>query len=479
MRGAQLADLLSATPAGTTDALDVLDGFDRALVGGLGRLDQERASALADLAGAVAGTPLGAAVGEAVDKIVAGSVGEEQLLLLAGARTAIAGAVHDALVDQLDTALGRTRSEWPALPPAADGPAVGGPTGDGPAVDGRLLAARSWLAELAITGWRNVDHDLVSASQQALQALLTEPTLRRAAVLLDGLATELHACSPVAMLDRLPRRRWADLWARGMLLTRRDDVTPDTERISGRLLLLGADVHEHATAVQVQVHGLLEAAGEAVPRLVRASVSAAKVDTIVGPVVWQLLSGHQTLLAALAGRLSLELTEMPLRPSGDLLWRDAQARVGEPADPFATARVQLAGVLAPAAPPLDRHPVTIAEPVLVEGYPTAAGDGVGGLVFDVDGSPLPVATDRLPGCGPLTVELAARSSACVGLLRWDAGRWSLQPLGVQATVKRKTVDVHTGDWAQGPTDPKVAKALTRSGDPIGVLRERAGRLLRK
>ena len=60
--------------------------------------------------------------------------------------------------------------------------------------------------------------------------------------------------------------------------------------------------------------------------------------------------------------------------------------------------------------------------------------------------------------------------------RWDAGRWTVQPIAVQARVKKKTVAVHTTDWALGPTDAKAAKA---AGDAVEVLRERTGRLLRK
>jgi hypothetical protein len=232
-------------------------------------------------------------------------------------------------------------------------------------------------------------------------------------------------------------------------------------------------VHEHGTAVQAQVHGILEPAGGGDPRLVRTSVAAAKVDTIVGPALWRLLQGHPVLLTALAERRSLEVTDLPLLGGGDLVWQDDRAEAGEPADPFATARIRLAGALAPAVPPLDRHPVRICEPVLLEGYSTD------GHTLDLDGHTLAVDTGRLPACGPLTPELVAASTACIGLVRWDGGRWTLQPLAVQATVKRKAVEAHGGDWALGPTDPKVVKAEARSGDAVAVLRERAGRLLRK
>lgn len=464
MLGVQLAALLDDGDPAVGETLEQVTGFDDALVHGFARLGEERAAALAALAGAVGASPLGDAAGDAAAKIAAGSVGGEHLTVLAGARTALLGAVHDALLARLDAALGRTRAAWEQAPAAAP-------------IDNLLAAPRSWLHELAITGWRGVDHDLVSASGQSIEALLAEPRLRRIAVLLDGLAAELAAACPVASAPVVPARRWADLWARALLLTHGLPGEPELETVSGRLLPLGVDVHEHGTAVQIQVHGVLEPGGDTPARLVRASVAAAKVDTITGPTVWRLLQSHPVLLGALAEHRALDLADMPLSAGGDLIWHDDRAEPGDPADPFAVARVQLSGARAPAVAPLDRHPVRIAEPVLVEGYQVATrGDEV---AFELDGHALAVDLDRLPACGPLTPQLVTGSSACVGLLRWDAGRWSLQPLAVQATVKRKPVAAHNGDWALGPTDPKAAKAEARTGDVVAVLRERAGRLLRK
>ncbi|GLW09651.1 hypothetical protein Misp01_47800 [Microtetraspora sp. NBRC 13810] len=465
MLAVQLAELLEGDAPGAAEALDLVAGFDDALVHGFARLGEERALALTALAGALAGTPLGPRAGEAAGKLAAGSVAEEHLTVLAGGRAALLGAVHDDLLARLDTALGRTRETWDAAPAPA------------PVPDNLLSGCRSWLHELAITGWRGVDHDLVSSAAQVIEALLAEPALRRPAVLLDGLAAELRASCPVATMDRLPARRWADLWTRALLLARPGGLPAASGRsVSGRLLILGADVHEHGTAVQIQVHGILEPARGGPALLVRAGVAAAKVDTIVGPAVWRLLGAFPVLLGALAERRSLEINDMLLLHGGDLVWHDGRARPGEPADPFATARVLLAGALAPAAPPLDRHPVRIAEPVLVEGYKTVTDHGI---TLDLGGGTLAVDVDRLPACGPLTPELVAASTACVGLVRWDAGRWLLQPLAVQATVKRKPVEAHNGDWALGPTDPKAVKAEARAGDAVAVLRERAGRLLRR
>ena len=465
MLGTQLDALLSKAPEGVDEAWDLVDDVDDGLLHGLGRLDDARVTALGRLVGTLAGTPLAARIGTAAEKLTAGSVGDDELAGLAAARTALLGSVHDALLASLDTALGRERSTW-------DGTAGAAPDGTA----NLLAGCRSWLSELAIAGWRGVDHDIVSGASAAIEALYDVPATRRLAVLLDGLAGELRASAPVASMARVPVRRWADMWSRAVLLSQEGALRPDApgEAVSGRLLILGVDVHEHATAVQVQAHGVL-VTGET-RRLVRTSVTAAKVASIMGTSVWRLFTDQPVLMAALAGRRCVDVDGMRLSPGGDLVWRDDLATAAAEADPFATARVELARATAPAVRPLDRHPVRIAEPVLLEGYKATAKDGRTTLALD--GHVLAVDTHRLPRCGPLTAAAVAKSNACIGLIRWD-GEWAVQPLAIQSAVKGKTVAVHTGDWALGPTDPKTAKSEGKYGDPIAVLRERAGRLLRR
>lgn len=457
MLAINVAELTAAPDSGLAEALAVVDGFDTALVDGFGRIGADAAAALAGLSAAVAGSPLAGAVAAAVDALGAGAVEPEKLSALAAGRAALLGAVHDALVHRFDTAVGRERASGTDTAQRS--------------VPGVVQGCRAWLQELAINGWRGTDDDLISAADRTLEALWAAPELRRQAVLLDGLVAELRACAPLATMDRIPARRWADLWTRAMLLTWRGAEESAGETVSGRLLVLGVDLHEHATAVQAQIHAVLET-GTDPARLVRVNIGAAKVDTIVGPAVWQVLGDHPRLLQALAERRTLTVADLTLTTAGDLIWADAHAELGEPADPFTTARIQLPKAVAAAVPPLDRHPVHLGEPVLMENY--AVEDDA----FVIDGHRLAVEFDRLPRSGPLTAALVTKSTACLGLVRWDAGQWRLRPLAVEYVVKKATTSAHTGDWAQGPTDPKVAKALARSGDAVTVLRERAGRLLR-
>lgn len=459
--------LLAETIAGLDEALAAVDAFDGALVAGLLRPRPAQAAGLTELAQAVAGTPLAARVAEAAEKAAAGAAGEDHFVALAAARTALLGSVHDALTTRVDEVTGRARREETA------------PASGGQQAPNLLAAARSWLSDLARAGWQGIDHDLVSASAPVVSAMLPDPVLRRLATLLDGFAAELAASCPGVSLDRIPARRWADLWSRALLLTLPGAAgVPATGTATGRLLPLGIDLHEHATAVQAQVHAVFEPADGSVPRLVRAGVSVPKPDTVVEAGLWQLLRPHMSLLAAAGEGRSMDLADMPITAEGDLIWSEAYARPGEPADAFATARVALPAAAAAATAPLDRHPARIAVPVFLEGYATRKEDD-GALTWTTAGGDLAVDTDRIPTAGPLTPEAVAASGACIGLLRWDAGTFTVQPLAVETTVRKKAVAVHAGAWAGGTADKAGVKAEKAATDAAAVLRERAGRLLRK
>ncbi|MFF4656137.1 hypothetical protein [Streptomyces sp. NPDC001381] len=452
--------------AGLDEALAAADALDRCLAAGLLRPRPDQATDLAGLARAVAGSPLAARVAEAAEKAAAGTAGEDHFLALAAARTALLGAAHDALAARADEFTGRTRTD--DTPPG---------TGDPQQVN-LLAAARTWLADLARAGWRGIDHDLVGGAAQVVSAMLPQPELRRLATLLDGFAAELAASCPGSALERIPARRWGDLWARALLLTRPAATgRPAAGTATGRLLPLGVDLHEHATAAQAQVHAVFEPDDGTAPLLVRASVSVPKPDTVVAAGVWQLLRPHLSLLAALGEGRSMHLDAMPLTAEGDLVWDDDRARPGDPADPFATARVALPTATAAPTAPLDRHPARLAEPVFLEGYTTRRDGDT--LVLTTAGDDLAVDTDRIPVAGPLTPEAVEASGACIGLLRWDAGAFRLHPLAVETTVRRKTVALHAGAWAGGTTDKAGVKAEKAATEAVTVLRERAGRLLRK
>ena len=65
----------------------------------------------------------------------------------------------------------------------------------------------------------------------------------------------------------------------------------------------------------------------------------------------------------------------------------------------------------------------------------------------------------------------AASTACIGLLRWDAGTFRIQPLAVETTARKKTVALHAGAWAGGAAD--------KAGEPPEAFRESFARELQE
>ena len=118
------ADLLAEPVAGLDEALAAVDAFNQVLVAGLLRPQPAQAAGLARLAQAVAGTPLASRVAEAAEKAAAGVAGEDHFTVLAAARTALLGSVHDALRAQVAEATGRPQGHDDCIAPSGQ-PATG------------------------------------------------------------------------------------------------------------------------------------------------------------------------------------------------------------------------------------------------------------------------------------------------------------------------------------------------------------------
>jgi hypothetical protein len=325
--------------------------------------------------------------------------------------------------------------------------------------------------ELALAGFRQLEAQTVAPFQSTLEHLQAEPRTGRLAALLTGFLNELLDALPASALPALPLYRWADLWTRSMLGSLRPPAPPAGTKVSGTLTPLGADLRQHGYAVSCDVYALLEADAA---RVVRLTLSAFKVSVIAGADVWGCFpKGTHELIRGLSEHLTFKVEDMTLLPGGDLLW-DGKARPGRGADflKLAAGRLAPGARDAPAAPtagPIDRHPVQIAEPVYLGSYKAAAGDAPS---LDLgDGVSLPAAVNRLGGAAEVKPAHVGASKALLGLLRFDSGRWEVQPLAVVLDNKKEEV-VFTGSGAFAALAGKPAKTLA-------TLKERAGKLLRQ
>jgi hypothetical protein len=144
---------------------------------------------------------------------------------------------------------------------------------------------------------------------------------------------------------------------------------------------------------------------------------------------------------------------MPLLPSGDLLWDADKVETGKKAK-LGDIALQQCGVgvdlCLPPLPPLQRHPIQLAEPVAFAGY-SVEGET---LRLD-DGSILPFYSTLPP---------EAFTGTLFGLLRYDRGQWIFHAL----TAGNGFVGQIGADLLKKP--PK--------NNTVAILQERASRLLR-
>ncbi|HKB38440.1 MAG TPA: hypothetical protein VKD72_18500, partial [Gemmataceae bacterium] len=246
---------------------------------------------------------------------------------------------------------------------------------------------------------------------------------------------------------------WVDLWTRGMVGALYLPAAAGGTRVNGKLFPLGVDLRHHGFFVSADVYGLLEADS---PRVVRTTLSSYKVDVLAGGEMWRCFGAPaEPLLRAVSKTLALDVKGLTLLPSGDLLW-DGKAAVGKRFDLTDVAAKYLAvGTSAcefPGVAPVDRHPVQIAEPVYL-----------------TDVTTLPLATERLSPASEITPEQLKDATELLGLLRFDRGTWAVQPLWVRAGEDKA--------WT-GETALDIATAKPKKGDTLGILKERASRLLR-
>ncbi|NKB18607.1 MAG: hypothetical protein HC770_12245 [Pseudanabaena sp. CRU_2_10] len=114
------------------------------------------------------------------------------------------------------------------------------------------------------------------------------------------------------------------------------------------------------------------------------------------------------------------------------------------------------------------HPIQIAEPVFLNGYKAVNQNDVISLTWNGHPS-LPIAMERLSSLSAIANNDLVKSNQMLGLLRFDAGHWSIQPLFITNKSKRIC-----------PSQTAI-EILNKSPETnkITILKERASRLLRK
>jgi hypothetical protein len=432
-------------PPGIDGAMAWLEELDGTLVCGLSNARAD--VVVSELPHVFGGTPLAPLAGAVADALSRSSVREEDILSLAAARVALTGALYDMIRGHLRAALGR--------------PTIGATTAilAQPAVTPALLATRSWLIELAIRGFVRVDGELLQQGAAALTHLRQDPRFAPAATIVGGLIAEIGAALPLGGPDAVPLLRWSDLWSHAMIACSTEGAASEGAVVQGDFLPLGIELQRSGDAAGIGVYGIFDDGTASTWTCLRQTRYAPSV--VEGSEVWPLFAALAPALSAVADRAYLRVRNVTRFPDGTLGWGNAtaQAASGSIDNVIMALRPRNAAVQTAAANPLQRHPLRIAEPV-------ALGASIrGDVITTSDGLTLPLDARGL-GATALSARAVRGADTLIGLIRFDAGRFTFQPLTACA-----------GTTVLGMAGEEGA-SLVQSGRAVATLEERAKYLLR-
>jgi hypothetical protein len=453
-------------------AIALLAEIDPCFLIGFAHLEEKHLAVIDSLQRIFQGTPLAPSL-EVMGKAFANyEFIPSAFITLAVARASILGALSDDLQQQVQKALGRLPLEGSLSVPDSASMID--------SVQVQMDSIQHWLMEVAIAGFTRLNTSTWTPFLPTLETLQSDPKLIRQAAVLTGLIDEFSTHLPASSIQDIPQHRWVDLWTQAMISTLRSpsklqNIQPIA--ISGNLQLLGLDIRHHVNLVSLVAYGVLTITDSSNrSQLIRITLTRYSVPAITGDEIWLLFEDAKPLFEALAQQQTLQLEKAQLLATGDLIWdKTTNTTLGEAYD-----LLKLAAVFSPnpanisdmpilcSIAPGDRHPTQLAEPVFLTGYKVINQDDVISLTWD-ESSALNIAMERVSPLSAIAAADLLKSTQMFGLLRFDAGHWSMQPLFIMIKSKRICTSQSAIEILNNP--PATNK--------IAILKERASRLLRK
>lgn len=407
---------LQKLPDGAVEIREMIAELDKCLLMGF---VSGQGGILESLSRVFAGTPLSQRLNESVAALDSQEFQDSHFVAIAAARSALQSSLYQLLHSQVKASLGRKIPEESSDFPKAS---LKLPI---------LESVRHWLMEVAMTGFARLERGAVMDFLPTLNQMRNDERLMSITALLTGFVNELITGIPAKDSADVPLMRWADLWMAAMLGAVGIAEESQPTSISGDFYPMGIELRQHSHIANLIAYGILVLGKQGL--WLRQSWSSYKVDAIRDDEIWLLFPQAQQYLEALAGGKFLIFKDMPMLPSGDLLWCVDNATTGKKvklAEIAANTLAPNADFAMPAFPALQRHPLQLAEPI-----------------FRADYADLPLRGQ----IDPLNE---------LGLLCWDAGSWFVKPL------------------RGGKEAAAILKKPPKSSS-FNILKERSGRLLRK
>ena len=337
-------------PAGIQESLALLNQIDNCLLTGFSRLSTEQITFFRSLTAIFSGTAFEQALSSLAEACKITTFKMEHFVHLAAARSALNGAIYDALLEQVATELNYQFDPITATTTKAAHPL--------------LTSCAEWLKEIALVGFESLQQEQLHAFSQTLDNLMENTALRQQSTLLTGLVNELGYSIPIGNGKPIPLRRWADLWSKAMMNCQGKLQEDEVQIVSGVFEVVGSEILQHNNAVALRVYGLLEI--DKVKKITQFSVQVFKVDTIVGFESWKLFSGFPKLLKTLSKSLAISLDGVRMYPNGVWQWEEDKVSLLKSVNMLSLAATALKDSHFYKTPAYERHPVHLKVPLYLE-----------------------------------------------------------------------------------------------------------------
>lgn len=450
---------LQANPEGLTEGFEHLKLIDTCFKSGFSRLTEVQKESLQSFTNIFSATRFEAPLTEAVEEIVKGNFQLQYFKIIAGARMSLTGSMYDSLINELEKADGIS---WTAPDELAFADEAS------PLLD----SCMEWLKEIAINGFESLEHSQLQPFNQTLENLMKSPEHYRQSCLLIGFINELSQSIPVSAMDSIPLRRWADLWSKAVMNSVALPQNDASKTVSGDLYVLGTDIFQHNNCVSMKCYGILKDGEQ--KQFVDFSITSYKVATIIGQENWKLFAGYPVLMKALSLNKYIAINGLSLVSNSTLVWDESKVAMKSAYAPMDIAKEDLKDAVLYKSPSFDRHYIHIIQPVFLENYKVSVNDDE--CSISIDGTELPLDTDRLTSMSVIDLKMIKASKQCFGFIRFDGEQWFFQILSINAVIKKKEYCIHNATSAMGI--PKDIGKKSRKGDSFEILKERSSRLLR-
>jgi hypothetical protein len=440
-------------PEGVSEANKLIQSLDTCLMTGFSNLGAEQHNSLSSLQAIFTASPLGQVLGEAIAALSSGSYLPHHFQVIASARLALQGAQYQQLRQAMRQNLGRH-----AEVSASDAIEFSEATA-------LQKSAAHWLMDIAIAGFSRLELPTVTAFSTSLAQIQADANLMPLASLLTGFMQELIGAVPIPAGQQAPLYRWVDLWSRALVLSLQQAKEATTIPMSGVFYPLGIDWRQHSFMTSLVYYGILES--DTGLHFLRCNQSAYKVDVISYEEQWLLFPQMAMLAESLESGKAINLDEMPVLASGDLIWHIDRASMGKKYSLIEIAEACFAPeasevIRMPQLAAHQYHPVHLAEPVYLKNI-ALKGSRINSEDYSFELDKRRILDTEL---GLNTLNLC---DSAFGLLRYDNEKWLFQPL---AAAKEKGKPIYLGK-----DSVKILKTIPKTST-LAILQERASRLLR-